>query len=60
MREGSPNQVSAIDAQFEAKSLFQNILAASPCDSRFCIDDTIPNRRKSSETNILARRYEKN
>ncbi len=42
MRESSPNKFSPTDprrtSQSDAKSLFRNILAVSPCGSIFCPD----------------------
>jgi len=57
MREGSPNQFSAAGflngLRSEAKSLFRNILAVSPCGSRFCRDPLRSRLHKSFIINIL-------
>src|SRR6266536_1051228 len=63
MREDSPNQLSTPGSlngrRTQAKSLFWNILAVSPCSSRFCkdLDRSIPN--KSLRMNILEKAREK-
>jgi len=44
----------------EAKSLFRNILAATPCGSRFCPDPPYPRARKLFAMKILDKRIEKN
>ena len=57
MREGSCNQFFLTDppngVQFEAKSLFRNILAVSPCGSRFYPDPARSPPRKLLRMNIL-------
>ena len=66
MREGSSHKlgtVPALDgsqgAQGEAKSLFRNILPASPSGSRFWPHYPISQSRKSFRTSILADRSRK-
>jgi hypothetical protein len=63
MHEASPLQVStthtANDLQPDAKSLFRNILAASPYGSRFYEDPGRSPRCKLLGINILATRTEK-
>jgi hypothetical protein len=64
MRESSLNNFPTADPrtawQSEGKSLFRNILAASPCESRFCPDLAIPMTHKSLRMNILGTRSKKN
>ena len=64
MREGSPNQFAATDPrsglQSAANSLFPNILAISPCGSRFCGAPSAPRFRKPLKINILTQRGRKN
>jgi hypothetical protein len=45
--------------EFEANSLFQNILAVSPCRSRFYPDKPLSSYRKSFRMNILEKRRKK-
>jgi hypothetical protein len=63
MREGSPNQFSTASAlnelQLGANSLFRNILAVSPCGSRFCPDALRSKQSKSFRINILGSMTEK-
>jgi hypothetical protein len=63
MREGSPKQFSTADSLNSlrpgAKSLFQNILAVSPCGSRFCPDPLRSKRTKPFRINILRSLTEK-
>jgi hypothetical protein len=56
MREGSPNQGCI---RPEAKSLYRNILAVSPCGSRFCRDPFRFKRTKSFRIKILRSLLEK-
>jgi hypothetical protein len=64
MRESSPNSFSTADprtaSQSECKSLFQNILAVSPCGSIFCAGSSIPLPHKFLRMNILGNRRKKN
>ena len=57
MRERSPNQFSTAGSpsglRTGAKSLFRNILAVSPCGSRFCQDPLRSKLPKSFRINIL-------
>jgi hypothetical protein len=59
MHEGSTNNFITGD-KFEAKSLFQNILAVSPCGSRFCPDPAISRARKFLGIRILGKVTKKN
>src|SRR5450631_1660277 len=64
MREGSPNKFSTADpllsgSRIEAKSLFRNILAPSPCGSRFYPDPTRSAPRKFLGMSILEKRKKK-
>src|SRR5450631_4011584 len=64
MREGSPNKFSTADpllsgSRIEAKSLFRNILAPSPCGSRFYPDPTRSAPRKFLGMSILDKRKKK-
>ncbi len=64
MREASPNQFCTSDlvsgSQSAAKSLFWNILAASPCGSRFCGDSEGYPVGKFFWVNILGESAKKN
>jgi hypothetical protein len=64
MREHSANTFSMSDLfsglSPEAKSLFRNILAVTPCDSGFCVGSGISRVRKLLEMNILGERIKKN
>ena len=64
MREASPNQFCTSDlvsgSQRAAKSLFWNILAASPCGSRFCGDSEGYPVGKFFWVNILGESAKKN
>jgi hypothetical protein len=59
MHEGPTNNFITGD-KFEAKSLFQNILAISPCGSRFCPDPAISRARKFLGIRILGKVTKKN
>jgi hypothetical protein len=63
MRAGSPNQFCTIHplrgSQPECKSLFRNILAASPFGSRFCRDRTLSATHKFLRMSILGNHEEK-
>ena len=63
MRESSPNQFSPAGSPRGllpgAKSLFRNILAVSPCGSRFCPDPLRSKRTKPFRINILRSLTEK-
>jgi hypothetical protein len=63
MREGSPNQFATAGflngLRSGAKSLFRNILAVSPCGSRFCRHPLRQKRTKSFRINILRSLIEK-
>ena len=58
MHAGSPNRFSTTDpltnSECAAKSLFRNILAVSPCGSRFCPDPALSLSSKCLRMNILA------
>src|SRR5579864_6932769 len=56
MREVSPNPFCTPDPASYFKSLFQNILPASPCFSIFCPCPAMPWNRKSFGLNILEER----
>jgi hypothetical protein len=57
MHNGSPNERCTggllADSGLAAKSLFQNILPVSPCDSRFWQDRILSQSHKSFEIKIL-------
>jgi hypothetical protein len=57
MHQGSPNERSTVGrlagSSVAAKSLFQNILPVSPCDSRFWQDHLSPPCSKSLKISIL-------
>jgi hypothetical protein len=63
MRESQTNKFSPTDlvngSLSEAKSLFRNILATSPCGSRFCPDSAIPRAHKSLGMSILGKMEKK-
>src|SRR5450631_2118564 len=60
MRESSSANASTRQVQAEAKSLFGNILAVSPCRSKFCPDHGMSRNDKPFEISILAVEREKN
>src|SRR5450631_3655245 len=60
MRESSSANASTRQVQAEAKSLFGNILAVSPCRSIFCPDQGMSRNDKPFEISILAVEREKN
>jgi hypothetical protein len=65
MRKSSNRTARTIQAETKpraemAKSLFGNILAISPCRSRFCPDLVIPKLGKVLKTDILAGKRKKN
>src|SRR5450631_3001786 len=60
MRESSSANASIRQVQAEAKSLFGNILAVSPCRSIFCPDPGLSSNDKLFEISILAVEREKN
>src|SRR5450631_1109491 len=60
MRESSSANASTRQVQAEAKSLFGNILAVSPCRSIFCPDHGMSRNDKPFEISILAVEREKN
>lgn len=60
MRESSSGNASTRQVQAEAKSLFGNILAVSPCRSIFCPDPGLSRNDKLFEISILAVEREKN
>jgi hypothetical protein len=63
MREGSPIKFSTADplsgSRTAAKSLFRNILAVSPCGSRFWGDQGVSPRGKFLWINTLEERMKK-
>ena len=59
LRESDKNKQPPNRLDSGAKSLFQNILAVSPCGSRFYPDPAHPNSRKCLEIKILENRSEK-
>jgi len=59
MHEGSTNNFITGD-KFEAKSLFENILAVSPCGSGFCPDPPRSRARKFLGIRILGKVTKKN
>ena len=60
MRESSSGNASTRQVQAEAKSLFGNIVAVSPCRSIFYLDSGLSRNDKLFEISILAVEREKN